>query len=1051
MLGLNKTVLFAASLIFNLFMAQAQQDTLLVKGIILSGTNNPVPDVSVSIEGSSQLPVVSDQEGAFMLKASSGEVWLIVSPTGGFKSKRVYLNNRRNLTIFLTPDDMASGNDLVTVLSQNFRKRSLLGAFYDINVKPIDESNALTLDQFMQGRVPGAYIVNKSGMPGAGSVTSIRGINSIYAGNSPLYIIDGVPLTGQGIFGSNLDGFAYNPLTAVNTYDISKMTVLKDPANTAAYGSKGSNGVITIETLDPSVTQTTIELDLKTGYSLTPTNLIPQLNGEQHKTLINEILFSAGLYEEDILEYFPNLFLTKDDVRYIDYQHNTNWQDLIFQNASYNSINLNVKGGDEIARYGLSFGYMKSDGIIKETGMDGYNLRFVSRLNIFTWLKMNAGVSLNYNTSRLKEAATVDETSPILASLAKSPLLNPYQYDEEGNELTILSEVDELGVSNPLAIANNYEAKNTNYNFTATLGLEGSIKKNLVFNSNFSLTYDVLKEQIFMPNHGMQLYYDYEAINVAKATNNDLNSFYNNTYLKYTKSFGPNHQFSSNTGLHLYTNEFQLDWALTKNAHENDQYRTLGDGQDNLREIGGDNRTWNWLSFYEYLNYSYKAKYLLTATVSLDGSSRVGDNAVNTMKIGNQPFGLFYSGGIGWRISNEDFLKNISWLEDMKFRVTMGKTGNDDIGESSATNYYQAVKFRETVGLYPAVIPNDKLSYEILKQVDGGLDLSLWGNRFSVKADIFRSTTDNMLIYTPLDAFLGYDLRIENGGKMENTGMEFSTFLRIVSRNNFSWDIQANYSAIKNQVLEIKGNKLITSVPGAEIVNMVGAPVNSYYGFVYEGVYTTQAMADEAAMLNAKGIPYRAGDAIYADLSGPDNAPDGIINDYDKTTIGSSLPKFYGGFVNTLTYKKWSLSIVLQGVSGNKLYNYVRYRNESMTGLENQSASVLNRWQFDGQQTDVPRALANDPIGNSAFSSRWIEDGSYIRLKNVTLSYTVPDEFLTFKSAMFYVTASNLFILTNYLGYDPEFAYSYSNIHQGIDYGLMPQARQFIAGIKVGL
>ncbi len=638
-----------------------------------------------------------------------------------------------------------------------------------------------------------------------------------------------------------------------------------------------------------------------------------------------------------------------------------------------------------------------------------------------------------------------------MASLAKSPLLNPYQYDEDGNEIKTLSEVDELGVSNPLAIIENYEARNTNYNFIATLGLEGNINRNLQLNSNFSLNYDVLKEEIFMPNHGMQTYYNSEAINVAKSTNNDLKSFYNNTYLIYNKSFGANHQFSANTGMHVYTNSYQLDWGLTKNAHENDQYRTIADGQNDQREIGGQNRDWSWLSFYEYLNYAYKAKYMVTATVSLDGSSRVGDNAINTVSMGGQPFGLFYSGGLGWRLSNENFLKNIAWLEDLKLRVSAGRTGNDDIGESSATNYYQAVKFRETVGLYPAVIPNDRLSYEMLSQADAGLDLSLWGNRFSVKADVFKSTTDNMLIYSPLDAFLGYDLRVENGGKMENTGKELSVFIRLISSQNFSWDIQANVSNVTNQVLQIKGNKITTAIPGGEIVNMVGAPANSFYGLIYEGVYTTQAEASTAALVNAKGIAYRAGDARYADLSGPDGAPDGIINEYDKTNIGTSLPEYFGGFSTQISYRHWSLSAFIQGVYGNKVFNYVRYLNEAMTGLENQSATVLNRWQYEGQQTDIPRALANDPIGNSAFSTRWIEDGSYARLKNVTLSYTIPDEFMTFKNAEFYFSVNNAFVFSKYLGYDPEFAYSFSNIHQGIDYGLMPQARQFIAGIKVGL
>ena len=234
-------------------------------------------------------------------------------------------------------------------------------------------------------------------------------------------------------------------------------------------------------------------------------------------------------------------------------------------------------------------------------------------------------------------------------------------------------------------------------------------------------------------------------------------------------------------------------------------------------------------------------------------------------------------------------------------------------------------------------------------------------------------------------------------------------------------------------------------------MNMTGQTANSFYGYNYLGVYSTQEEADKANLVNGKGYAYQAGDARFEDISGPEGTPDGVINGYDKVVIGSSMPELFGGLVNTFTYKRWSLSGWLQFVSGNEVFNYLRQQNESMTSLANQSSNVLNRWEYDGQITDVPRAAYGDPVGNSAFSSRWIEDGTYLRVKNITLSYTVPDQFLAFRNAQFYISANNLFIFSDYLGYDPEFAYSYSQVYQGIDYGQTPQARQFIAGIKLGL
>ncbi len=1033
------------------FFSVSAQDSINVKGVVLNSSNQPLPNVSVGVEGSFELPAVTNEAGEFNLVAPTGNEWLNISPEGNYKKKRVFLNNRKQVIIYLTDIDLESGGDNINVLSQDILKRDMIASFSSVNTSEIRKTPVISINQFFQGRVAGVNTINRSGDPASGAVSFFRGVNSISTTNSPLYMVDGIPVMAAGVFGSNLDGYEYNRLLGINPNDISKTTVIKDPTVTAAYGSKASQGLVIIETLDPSATQTVVELDLRTGLSLVPPKYIPQLDAKQHKTLISEVLFSSGKPEEQIVFDYPNLYLTADDDRFIDYQHNTNWQDEIFSNAAFTNINLKVKGGDEIARYGLSFGYMNSNGVVKTTGYDGYNLKFVSLLNIFTWLKMNATVSLSYNNANMKESARISETSPLLTALGKSPMLNPYQYDEEGRELTILANVDELGVSNPVAVIENYEAKNNNFNFISTLGFVAELKKDLVAYSNFGVTYNVLKEQIFMPNKGMQHYYNQEAFNVAKATNNSLNSFYNNTYLKFNKKIGKNHVFTSNTGANVMTNKFELDWGLTKNAHENDEYRMLQDGQNNLREIGGSNRSWNWLSFYEVMTYGFKDKYLASATVSLDGSSRVGDNAAHTLKIATVPFGFFYSFGSAWRISNENFLKNIPAIEELKLRMSYGISGNDNIGEATATDWYAAVKFRETSGLVPAVIENSELTYEKVAMLNGGLDIALWGNRLQSSLDIYQSNISDLLIYAPVEAYFGFNYRPENNGKMKNNGIDLSILLRMIDKPSFKWDIQASYSRVKNKITEIKGDKLVVPVQGAELVNMPGEQANSFYGFIYEGVYQTAQEANSLGLVNNRNKPYQAGDAKFKDISGPQGSPDGIINDFDKTVIGSSNPENFGGISNTFTYKRWALNAFVQFVKGNEVFNYVRYRNESMTGLENQSTRVLDRWTFDGQQTEIPRALFNDPIGNSDFSTRWIEDGSYIRLKNISISYTIPDEFLVFKNAQFYVSGTNLFTASKYLGYDPEFAFSNNHILQGIDYGLTPQVSQFVFGVKLGL
>ncbi|HKJ78435.1 MAG TPA: TonB-dependent receptor plug domain-containing protein, partial [Prolixibacteraceae bacterium] len=446
LINLKRLTAVAALFLFGATTLFAQ-DTLLVNGTVVNGANKPIPNVSVAVEGSFELPAVTNDDGEFQVKILSGTNWLNVEPADSYKNKRVFLNNRTDLKIYLTENDVPAGSDVINILEQNRLRRNIIASYVAIDPDNAIFTPALSIDEYLQGRTSGAHITNRSGLPGSGAVTLIRGVKSLNTSNSPLYVVDGIPLVSQGVFRSSLDGFEYNGLLSVNPMDISRVTVVKDPVISTAYGSKASNGLVLIRTLDPSATQTIIELDIRGGYSLAPSNNIPQLNARQHKTLISEVLVSSGMQEEDVVEEYPNLFLETDEDRYIDYQHDTDWQRMIFSDATLKNININVKGGDEIARYGLSFGYTNADGIIKTTGYDGYNLRFVSLLNIFTWLKMNAGVSLNYSNSQLKESARIQQTNPILASLGKSPLLNPFQYDDEGRELIALAPVDELGVS----------------------------------------------------------------------------------------------------------------------------------------------------------------------------------------------------------------------------------------------------------------------------------------------------------------------------------------------------------------------------------------------------------------------------------------------------------------------------------------------------------------------------------------------------------------------------------------------------------------------------
>lgn len=1025
------------------------QDSIMIKGKIVGNRHQPLSDVSVSIKGYNIDPVVTGEDGNFQIKSPSTSVWLIITPVGSYKGKEIYLNNRNSLTISISPEDISSEYDPIRVVNQNIEPRNIIAAHTELSIEDLDKSSLQSVDQYFQGRVPGMYVINHSGMPGLGSNIHIRGVNSMLTNNMPLFVVDGLPLEMPGLFYSMIDGFSSNPINNINPSDITRITVLKDPLYTSLYGAKGSNGVVLIQTLEPEATQTIIDVSYRTGINMIPKK-IPQLNRDQYKTLANEILMTSGRREEFFEEDYPGLYITEDDDGYYRYQHDTKWQDLIFSSSVMNNMFVRVKGGGERAKFGLSLGNISDNGIYDNTGYNRTNFRFLTRLDVTSWFRMDINANLTYSNMSLRASAITEETNPILAALAKPPLLNPYQYDQDGNELKLLDEVDELATSNPLAVINEYIGDNTNYRFISHLRGQADLSENLKWNSILGLNLNSSKEFIFMPNAGMDLYFSGQAHNVSQSVSNYLYSFYTDNFLVFGKDYGLN-ALNFTSGIRVNTNSLQSDWGEAKNAPENDEYRTLGSGQSELRQIGGQNGNWNWLSTYAKVDFSLRDKFLFSIGGSMDYSTRIGKDAENLLKIGRNPFGLFYSMGAAWRLSSEQFLKNVDGLEDLKLRLSYGTSGNDDIGNYNSFDYYTVVKYRETTGLIPGSLPNPSLSYEIYHQLNLGLDLSLWGDRTAFQFDLYKTNVDNMIYNQPQEAYLGFLYKLVNGGKIENKGWEFNFYQRIFDRQNFKWDLSINLSHWKNKVLNLNGKEIITPFRGGEFITRESTSINSFYGYSFEGVYSSYEEAQESGLVNEKGVPYGAGDSKYKDISGPEGIPDGVINYYDKTVIGSVDPDYFGALINSLKYKRWYLNIMIQFVYGNEIFNYLRYQNERMTDLSNQSTKTLKRWQREGDITDVPRALWNDPMGNSSFSSRWIEDGSVLRVKTITLGYSIPTQFLIFRNADFFVTATNLFSIDKYLGYDPEFSYSYSNMEQGLDYGLMPQHRNILIGVKLGL
>ena len=1027
------------------------QEEKLIRGIVTGEQGKPIAEVSVSIEGVMSPPAITDSTGKFELSSPEDNVWLLFVPLSDYKSKRVFLNARKKLEISLTPNDIPSGYDLAGNLFNSELRRDFVSAATVPELSNSFRYPGQTIDQYFEGSVPGLWSTSQSGMPMSGNSTFIRGIRSMYTSNQPLYIVDGQPMEDPAIFQSGISGYDYNPIASLDPMDITNITVLKDYLGAAVYGMKGSNGVILIETLKPTEVRTTIDFSLRTGLSTQPEH-IPQLNNLQYKSLANEVLMSSGLYEENYqLDYAP-LFVSTDDPDYFKYNKNTNWQDEIFRNAIINDYYLRIKGGDEIARYGLSVGYLNHQGLVKETSANRFNVRFVGTFNVMKWLQIYISSNLVNSSANLRESALSPTTSPILSALFKAPILHPYQYDQNRNELGLLEEVNSLGVSNPLAIVNSFKGVQENVRLANSFRLKANIiEEYLTWTSILGITFNSLNENVFMPNHGMDLYYGGEVYNVSKSMKNYLSTVYSDNYLNYRQEFSNIHMISAAAGLRLYKNSLEIDWGIGKNAHENDEFRQLQNGVGYLREMGGESAEWNRAGVYSMAGYSYKNRYYLNANVNTEYSTRVGKNATDLLYISGFPVGLFYSAGVAWRLSGESFLKNVSWIEDFKLRASYGKTGNDDIGNLSSMNYYTVDHYRGTSGMVPGNLTDQSLKFESNYQLNAGVDLSLGGDRMFIAFDLYNTTTQDLLVFEPQPTFTGSALVPANNGELSNIGWDFNLSSRIIKYNDFKWDIGINLSGFKNEIISIKDGAIISPFHGGRYISKEGESILSFYGLKYEGVFSTQQEALEANLTNERGIAFGAGDAKFEDVSGPNGVPDSVINEFDFQLLGSPIPDYFGGLRNTIGYKRWSLTADLQFVSGREVFNYLRFQNEKMTDLSNQSSSVLSRWTYEGQATNVPRALYNDPVGNTDFSSRWIEDGSYLRLKHLTLSYTINKNVWFLRNLEILLSASNLLTWSKYKGYDPEFSYSFYTMEMGIDYGMVPQTRKFMIGLKIGL
>lgn len=994
-----------------------------VKGKVTDVSGVPLAGVALQIKGSTSRST-TNVNGDFEINAAPNAV--LVFSYLGFINKEVAVGNNLILNVTLE-EDRKELNQVVVVGYGAQKKRDLLSSVSSISGTEIENIPVSTPQSLIQGRASGVQVVQNSGAPGSAVTVRIRGTTSINAGNDPLYIVDGVPVESGSLTGYNgRGGTPPSALSAINADDIESMEVLKDAGALAIYGSRAANGVVLITTKRGKKGATQYSLNYYTGLQQDNKNRrIKVLNSTQSLELIQEQRANAGidLYGFILPDTLGNLA-------------NTDWQDAIFRTAPISNYELAVRGGENKLRFALSGGYFDQQGVIINSSYKRGNGRLNLDYDASDKLKFGANVSVS---RYLNQRASTDDgnLSLVQVALKKSPSMPLF------NPNGTLYNDDVSGFMNPVAYSERIKYENQVTSLLGNVYAEYKVLDDLIFRTTLGLNNSAVTDVFFEPSNALR-----NGTSSGFGFSANITGWINENTLSYSKTLDK-HKLSGILG---YSKQKRRSFGLRAAGTQYSSDNIYSLNYAAVPQSVSSDATANGLSsFFGRVGYSYYDKYLLEATVRRDGSSRFGEN---------KRYAMFPAISAAWRISNESFF-NVSAINDFKLRASAGRTGNQDIGDYTAQGLYTSgSSYLGQGGIHLSVLPNPDLTWETTDQYNVGLDLSFFNSRITFTADAYLKKTSNLLLNVPLPRTTGFASVLQNVGATENKGIEFSLDTRNIVRKDFKWNTNFNISFNKNKVVSLNSgaNQIIfdkgagsTGSLISHSVLRVGEPIGSFYGYQTSGVY--QYSSDNTTNLTSNSVGtanyvFRGGDLIFNDVD--DNK---TINVGDRVIIGRALPKFTGGLNNTFTYKKLELNVLATFVYGNDIVNGIRYTTETDQRFSG-SYDMLRRWRKEGDITDIPKSNHNDPAGNRRFSNRWIEDGSYFRIKVATLSYNLPSKFIAatpVRSMKVYTTAQNLFTITNYRGYDPEASAMANGVTDiGIDQGTYPQYRTFMFGLNIG-
>ena len=1036
---INKRLLIGLSFIISpLCISPAGAQGTTVKSVIRSTNSMPVTGAIVSVIGDST-SVLTDEQGTFQLQASTDQA-LISIKAEGFYEKTLPLkmllgkSASDGFVITLTPESerLYNGKVVTPYATLSRQNKSVMTT----GIEQKDFSDKLSLGAATRDGVAGLQVIEKSGMPGEGVYMNIRGIHSFVADNAPLVVVNGVPFMGNSDVSGVINGYSRDLLFSYSPKDIRSITVLKG-ADAAMYGSLGSNGVILIETQQATSDNLDTRISFSGQYGINFKNAaIPMMNATQYRNYMTDIGMTAYPTMASLTNDYPFLQNQPNLYSYL-FNENTDWMKEI-QRRGFTTENIfRVEGGDEIAKYNISFGYTNNAGTLKSTETSRYHTLISSDVMVSRKIDITADVALAYVTSKLQNTGMQTETSPILSAYHTMPLINAYAKQEDGSLLPTFASYDAWNVSsipnqpydntsNPLAIVNTVDGTDKIYDANARLGLNYKWNDYLRLSALVNLYYNYTEEYLFVPgitDHAImpQVY----GTGLNKVAEGDIRQSVNTYALSanYNRIFKKVHDLKGQAMARVKTRNIETDVSEGYNT-ANDYYKTL-DNTSTEKVTTGDNLAWNYMGLSLHGDYIYNQLLKGTLGLTIDGTSVSGADATR--------FGFFPSAGLTFMAANTGALP--SWVNLLNVSLEASMTGNSRFSSNYGKNYYVSHNFFNIGAITRSNVPNRELTWEKKRQLDLGLDLQLFAGKVDLGVSLFTNEAYDLLLNSVISPVYGSQMFYDNKAKITGRGMEVALRLNPIHTCDFDLAIGASLATVSNKIKSLGGDdQLLIKYTGfngddAQMVMAVDQKPYEFYGYQTAGIYATTADAQAAGLHNSSGEAYQAGDVIFVDQNG-----DHIINDYDKVALGSAQPDFYGGLNLMLRYKQVVLDANFGYTVGAKLYNATRRETESMSKFYNQSTAVLDRWQVEGQQATLPRANYGDPMGNNDFSDRWLEDGDYLKLRSLKLSYQFQKLFNLVRSGNVFIAAENLFTVTKYLGGDPEFAYSTDERLRGFDY-----------------